>query len=223
MDPKQELTLEALRELIETMHLQSPDALRAIHDRLLAAITPEAQENFRTLQEQAQARPQRPRLQNLSAAGLRALHGEELDQAVFEFVAEKLDDTDSARAKLLDLPRALQVFYLSFVLEVEVLNGGLGQFFWNSCAAWSDLMAPALCELGAPEAADIFEQAWRVARDAASSTGASEDRSWEAFAEYSDQTDLDTFDAPLVALVERFPSLRETLVRAHEEQFLERP
>jgi len=82
----------------------------------------------------------------------------ELDMLVYARIEGLLAAADSRRDALLRLPRGLQVFYLSLILEAEVNNGDLRQFFTN-LSDYADLIAAALRELPCEAAAEIFEQA----------------------------------------------------------------
>lgn len=82
----------------------------------------------------------------------------ELDMLVYTRIEGLLAGGESRRDTLLRLPRGLQVFYLSLIVEAEVNNGDLRQFFTN-LSDYADLIAPALRELPCEPAAEIFEQA----------------------------------------------------------------
>jgi len=202
MHPNQKLSLDDLKAINEGLHLQSPAEQRLVLETLLANLPPQVEELFRQNMAAAASRPPRPRLTEISAPALRALNGEDLDLAIHEYVAERVDSADDLCKALTLLPRGLQVCYLSFVLEVEVMNGGLGQFFDNPSVELSALIAPALRELGALEAARLFEQALSIVSDDPANPG------------------LDEVGHAFVPLAEQFPSLRADYVRKHEDQFL---
>lgn len=217
----QKLSLEELTRMNETLHLQSPDEQRLTLERLLATLPPETQELFQKLEAETNAREPRPKLLEISGPSLRALAVEDLDFAIFEYVAERLSKTDAPNAELLTLPRGLQVFYLSFLVEAEVMNGGFNQFFWNSSGAMADLIAPALRDLGAHDAADIFEQAWALAKvEASLRSPFKEERSLDAFSRSYAETRLGQFDAPFGRIAQWLPSLRADFIKAHEDWFL---
>jgi len=202
MHPDQKLSLDDLKAINKTLHLKSPEELRRVLETLMANLPPEAEERFRQNMAAAANRPPRPRLTEISAPALRALSGEDLDFAIYEYVAVRVDGMDDPCAALALLPRGLQVCYLSFVLEVEVMNGGLDQFFGNPSGALSTLMAPALRDLGAADAAHLFEQAWAIE----SATPG--------------EADLGGIGHAFVPLAQQLPSLRADYVRKHEDQFL---
>jgi len=82
----------------------------------------------------------------------------ELDMEVYAYIEGQLADAESRRDALLRLSRGLQVFYLSLIIEAEVTNCNLRQFFTN-LSDYADLIAAALRELPCEAAAEIFEQA----------------------------------------------------------------
>jgi hypothetical protein len=221
MKTKQELSLDELKEINKTIDRQSPEELRGTLEKLLASLPKEAQENFRKMQAEAALRPPRPRLTEITSASLKALEREDLDLAVYEYVATRIYDTNNPRTALLMMPRGLQVFYLTFLVEAEVMNGGFNQFFWNPSSEMGDLIAPALRELHADEAAVIFEQALRVSNlEHQTRTKHKEDRSLDAFSKSYEETNLNKFDSGFAALAEKFPALRVKFIRTNEQQFL---
>jgi hypothetical protein len=206
---------------MSTQQKQSPDELRAEYEKLLATLPPETQKLFRENEEKAKTRPPRARLSEISSASLKSLVGEELDMAVYEYVETCLGGADDPKLALRSLPRGLQIFYLSFIVEVEVMNGGFNQFFWNSSAEWAGLLAPALRELQATEAADIFDQALAITRsETAASAKFKAEATLEAFSTSYAETKLNKFDDAFSGWAEKFPLLRAKLLRDHEEIFL---
>lgn len=219
MDPEERLSLEELQRMCENMHMLSPEELRQVHQQLLATLPPETQEVFREIEASAIARPPRPVLTDISASALLALNGEDLDLALYDYVAGKLD-MDAPEAALRELPRGLQVCYMSFVVEAEVMNGGLSQFFWNSSGELAAMIAPALRELGAHEAAGLFEKALFVAeQEAPMRARLKAENTWQSFSASHEETRLDQFDQPLAELAERFPMLRAAFIRDNQDRF----
>lgn len=206
---------------MSTQQKQSLDELRAEYEKLLATLPPETQKLFRENEEKARTRPPRARLCEISSTSLKSLVDEELDLAVYEYVETRLSGADDPKLALRSLPRGLQIFYLSFIVEVEVMNGGFNQFFWNSSAEWAELLAPALRELQATEAADIFDQALTLARaETASRTKFKAEGTLDAFSRSYTETNVNKFDEVFSSLAEKFPLLRAKLLRDHEEIFV---
>jgi hypothetical protein len=202
---------------------QSPDELKAEYEKLLATMPPEVQKIFRENEEKAKNQPPRPRLAEISSASLKSLAGEDLDLAVYDYVETRLSGANDRKLALLSLPRGLQIFYLSFVIEAEVMNGGFNQFFWNSSAEMAELVAPALRDLQANEAARIFDEALAVAHSEVAATAKFKSKgTLDAFSKSYAETNLTKFDTSFCNWAEKFPLLRANLLRDHEEIFLTR-
>jgi hypothetical protein len=221
MSDENQLSLEELRLLCQDMEHQSPERLRQIQERLMASMPPETQVLFRRNEATAKTRLPRPRLMEISLESLRALTRDDLDMAVYEYVEAQLDNAEDRCAALLLLPRGLQVFYLSFIVEVEVMNGGLDQFFWNQPTELAELIPPALRRLNADEAATIFEQAMLIADEELYKRAAlKEDGSLDAFSKSRTETNLKKFDATFADNATKFPELRSLFIQSHEHEFI---
>ena len=195
----------------------TPDEARKQYEEALAALPPELQEVMRQLS--ASARPL-PTVTALSRSQLDALSPEDLEPAVVDYIARVLAPENDRVAALRKFPRGVQVFYLSFLVEAEVANGGFHQFFWNSSSEFSELIAPALIDLGAPRAATIFEQALAVAESEIpqQSVPRSQD-TLEVFASMYETTGLNQFDEPFSTESQAFPVLRRQVIAENEPTF----
>ena len=195
----------------------SPEEAKRKYEEALAALPPELQETFPALA--ANARP-RPRIESLDEETVRALAEEDIEVAVIEFVERKLQASKERREALHSLSRGLQVFYLSFIVEAEVMNGGFNQFFWNSSSEYAELVAPALRQLGDAEAASIFEQAFAIANsEFEAAARLRHPGTLEAFSESYRHTRLNEFDSHFCARAEQFPAMRLAIVRTNEPLF----
>jgi hypothetical protein len=188
----------------------TPDEAQKQYEEAMAALPPEVQEVMRQLR--THARPL-PTVSELSRSQLVLLSPEDLEPAVVEYIAKLLETEDDRVAALGKFPRGVQVFYLSFLVEAEVANGGFHQFFWNSSSEFSELIAPALIDLGAPRAAEIFEQALAVAEsEMQQQSVARSQNTLEAFASMYESTGLNQFDEPFSTESEAFPALRRQII-----------
>jgi hypothetical protein len=195
----------------------SPEEAKRKYEEALAALPPEVQETFRMLA--ANARP-RPCIDSLDKSTVRGLAPEDVEIAVVEFVDRQIQSSEDRCNAVLSLTRGLQVFYLSFIVEAEVMNGGFNQFFWNSSSEYAELIAPALRELGASEAAEIFEQALAVANAEIETTAEFRRSSTlEAFSASYEHTRLNEFDSRFCKLAEQFPALRLAIIHTNEPTF----
>ena len=191
----------------------TPEEAKQKYEEILAGLSPELREVF--LRLQAEAKP-RPKLECLSASTLNSLESEDLDTAIVDYVERQISQSEDRHARLFELPRGLQVFYLSFLVEAEVMNGGFNQFFWNSSGEFAEAVAPALRQLGAGEAAEIFERAFAVAKiEAEKATLNPAPRTLEAFSTSYETTQLNGFDVAFCEHALHFPSLRLHLARHH--------
>jgi hypothetical protein len=199
------------------MNTMSPEEARRKYEEALAALPPDVQETMRSLI--ANARPQ-PRIDTLSRPAVTALAREDIDSAVVELIDRTLSASIDRTKAVQELPRGVQIFYLSFIVEAEVMNGGFNQFFWNSSSEYAELIAPALRELQAPRAAEIFEQAFLVARaEIEKQAKARSIGTLEAFSETYKETRLNEFDEIFCTEAEHFPSLRMQVVQTNEPVF----
>ncbi|NVD70929.1 DUF4375 domain-containing protein [Duganella sp. BJB1802] len=217
--PEQPLTLEELKAMNMDMHKKSPAELQAILERTLASLPKEAQENIRRIQAEAAARPPRPELTEISDVSLSSLTSEDLDLAVYRYITNKLAKADNQRTALLALPRGLQVFYLSFIVEAEVMNGGLHQFFWNA-ADLADLVAPALRELDAMEASKLFEQAALIGHDEQVMRSEFRNDGWDEYSASNQASKLGKLDKSFCTQAEKFRTMRAAYLKSHEAQLV---
>lgn len=221
MNQQKKMSLDELMEVSSNLHTKSPAELLAIQEKLLASLPPEVREAFAQMTAEADARPPRPTLTEISSEALSALSGEDLDLAVYEYVERQLSASRNRPATLGLLPRGLQLFYLSFIIEAEVMNGGLHQFFWNPSSEMAGLIGPALRELQASEAADLFDQAVIIADEEISTCGEhKKEKMLEAYSVSNAKSKLRQFDDEFCSYAEEFRALRTVFIQSHEEQFL---
>lgn len=192
-----------------------PDTSQAFAD-LLALLPPESQQAMRQLMASSK---ERPSLESVSKEELDRLDAEDREAAVIGWVGRHLHSSTDALAAFAALPRGLQVYYLSFVVEAEVMNGGFNQFFWNASVQFAPFVEQVLMELGCPRAAGIFREAWAVAIE--EGAGRPDDGEWSLsdFSASYEETRLDQFDAPFCELATHFPALRRKIVDTNEPAF----
>ena len=195
----------------------TPDEAQKRYEEAMAALPAELQEQFRQIL--ADTRP-RPTITSLSRAELGALSLEDLDSVTVEYIEQLLSRSSDRVTALLGLPRGVQIFYLSFLVEAQVANGGFHQFFWNSSSEFSELIAPALIDLGAPRAATIFSQAFEQAEaELQLQSAARAQGTLEAFIGMYETTGLSQFDQPFSKESQAFSALRRRVVAENEPTF----
>jgi hypothetical protein len=184
---------------------------------VLAAMSPEARAKFEAIQAKERARP---KIEILTPDLLRTFPDEYLDTSLIEHIHARLRASGFSPPSLLKLPRGLQVFYISYVVESEVMNGGLNQFFWNSSSEYAELVATALRELEAPAAAALFEQALLEAtRDIPRIAALRKQGTLESFSSSYNDNPLNAFDASFTKMASGFPGLRLQYARRHADRF----
>lgn len=213
------LSLEELQAANARIHLMTQDELTEFKERLYASVPPDAREAMARM-DAILERP-RAKLTALTQDALRGLPDDDLEYAIYEYVSQHINSYEDNPAALLQLPRGLQICYLSFILEVEVMNGGVNQFFWNPSSKMAVYLPAALNELGSPEASRIFEDVLRVAKEEAEIRPIPDDFTMEVFMASYKETELCKFDDELCSHIERFPELRRQYLRNHEDLFLQ--
>jgi hypothetical protein len=155
---------------------------------------------------------------------LRSIKDEHLEQALLDYVFDKLNQNPSGASEVVDsLSSEFQAFYFSWLVEAEVLNGGFNQYFWNSSSEFAEQTPAALEVIGDPKAAEIMREALRIA--VAELPGVVKYRSagtLQAFSESYKHTKLNELDQPFSERAAFFPELRLAYVRAHEGGFVTR-
>jgi Zn-dependent protease len=118
------------------------------------------------------------------------------------------------------LPEGARVIYAAWQLEVEVGNGGLLQYFWNTEGRYGAETLEALLAIGATRHADLFARALAVdslERRTRAALRAKGD--WNAFQRSSEQSRLNALDEEFLALPEALSPLRIRYIREHPERF----
>lgn len=187
------------------------------------ALSPGMREAMREIEQRARAEEaRRPRITTLNDDAWRAIPDDQLDEAVMAFVQARIHGQIGAAKPLAAMPRGFQIFHLSFLVEMEVADGGFNQFFWNSSGDSAPLVPDALRALGADEAASLFEQVRVVAdRDLPRRAPFKAQGSLQAFSESYKGSPLNAYDDPFMKLAVRFPALRVAYLKRNAEQFRE--
>lgn len=166
----------------------------------------------------------RKRYSEFDLATLQAIKDEHLEQAILDFIFAKLDAQPGQAVRVISsLPTAFQVFYMSWLVEAEVMNGGFNQYFWNSSSEFAAQTPAALKEIGAPVAADLMERAIAVAiAEVPSMRKFKSAGTLQAFSDSYKHTRLNDLDAPFCEVAQGFPALRVRYVREHLQSFVTR-
>jgi hypothetical protein len=155
-------------------------------------------------------------------ATLQAIKDEHLEQAILDYIFAKLDARPGQRVQVIsNLPPAFQAFYMSWLVEAEVMNGGFNQYFWNSSSEFAEQTPAALAVIGDEVAAEMMQRAIAVAiAEIPSMKKYKSAATLEAFSDSYKHTKLIDLDKPFCKRAEGFPALRLHYVRDHQQSFV---
>jgi Domain of unknown function (DUF4375) len=140
--------------------------------------------------------PPAPKPERLSADVLATIHDDDLEFALLDYVVHHMLGDGDGLQQLADWPLALQAWYVAFVLDNEVLNGGFNQFFFNPSRALAPAAPAALAQIGAPAIGELVSRAlvrfdsrastWKAARVTGTLEAFAETSRDESFTELDD-------------------------------------
>lgn len=157
-----------------------------------------------------------PKLSSLSPAVVAAVSDDELESAVVGYVLDHILDTDREAESLSALPPALRAWYVAFVVDAEVLNGGFNQLFFNPSATLAPAAPTAFAQLGIPAAGDLVSRALALLESHAPALEAAHEAGTvDAFMEtYLDQP-FSALDGEYAAAEEEWRLARIRFLRQH--------
>ncbi len=100
-----------------------------------------------------------PKLECLTPATLASVSDDVIESTLINYVIDYKSDSDDELESISVLPVALQAWYIAFVVDAEVLNGGFNQFFFNSSGQLAPGAVEAFNLIGAPAAGRLVETA----------------------------------------------------------------
>jgi hypothetical protein len=166
----------------------------------------------------------RKRYSEFDLRTIQTIKDEHLEQALLDYVFAKLDEHPDQRLQVISsLPPGFQVFYCTWLVEAEVMNGGFNQYFWNSSSEFAEVTPAALKEIGDVVAAEMMQNAIVMAiAEAPRMKRFKSAATLQAFSDSYKHTKLNDFDQPFSKRAELFPALRLRYVRQHEQSFVTR-
>ena len=163
---------------------------------------------------------QPPKLESVSPDALAAVSDDELEYALSAYVADRIADAGGKFDTIERLPPKLLTWYIAYIIDVEVLNGGFNQLFFNPTGQYASEGPSVFDEIGLPEARTIMTEALELLeRHAPSLEAAAEEGTLEAFAKtYLDQP-FDELDSRYAVKEEVWRLARIRYVRANASTF----
>jgi len=164
-----------------------------------------------------------PKLNHLAPDVLAGISDDLLESALIDYVGERLSEGDDELEAVAALPSALQHWYIAFLVDAEVLNGGFNQLFFNPTGALAAEAPAAFAKIGIPAAGHLVEQAIRLLEQHAPALeAAAEAGTIEAFIEsYIDQP-FGQLDRQYAAAEDEWRSARLRYLRSQAE-FIRHP
>ncbi len=161
-----------------------------------------------------------PKLERLTPESLGAISDDDVEGSLIAYVVERLSTGVDDAEELDRLPDALRTWYVAFVVDAEVLNGGFNQLFFNPSGALAPEAPAAFEALGVPEASALVERALTLLGDHAPALEkAMEAGTAEAFAAtYLDQP-FEELDNAYAEQSERWAEARLRFIRERAAEF----
>ncbi|MBC7793095.1 MAG: DUF4375 domain-containing protein [Clostridia bacterium] len=101
-------------------------------------------------------------LARMSPSELAQLSDEQLEESLISYVSEIVCAAPNEIEALAAFPEAIQNWYPTAVLDIEVLNGGFNQFFFNSSSAYAEMLPDACRKVGIPEVGALVAEGTRL-------------------------------------------------------------
>ena len=163
-----------------------------------------------------------PRFRELTPGVLASLSADEVGSAIVQHVALQVDieGEESREAIVRRLPAGTQAVYTTWLVDVEVNNGGFNQFFFNPYGQYAGLALAGYELLGAEDYAAVMRAAIAT-HEAERETIAPyyEAHTLEAFSESYRHTGLAEVDQRYYALGDRIYDVWANFARSRPELF----
>jgi hypothetical protein len=152
---------------------------------------------------------------------LASISDDALEQALLDYLFARLEDFQQDQdAAFAALSPEFRVFFCTWEVEAEVMNGGLNQYFWNSSSQNAGRVPRALQEIGDVTAAGMMKEANRIAlAEIPEMSKYLKEGTLEAFSESYKHTALIELDEPFCRRAGAFPGLRLDYVRTRPKSF----
>jgi len=156
---------------------------------------------------------------------LSQMNDEDLEQALLALVFAKLKTMpNDAVEAIASLPGGFRPYYVSWLVEAEVLNGGFHQFFWNPSSDFADDAVEAFRAIGDQATAEIMSQALEAALAELPETSKfMKTGTLEAFSQSAKRSNLGAFDEAFYERAPALPGLRARFFRASSHLFVADP
>jgi len=157
----------------------------------------------------------------LTVRAIKVASDSEVEAMFREYVAAKMGDYSRETDVFVELPKGLQMFYATDLLEAEVNNGGFHQYFWNSSGNFARDALDGLKLIGAQAHAKLLQQAMAIRdKEEAHMDAKKAEGTAEAFSESARASALNKLDKEFYKLGDSLTKQRMKYVRAYPEMFV---
>jgi hypothetical protein len=147
---------------------------------------------------------------------LASIPDDKLEQAIFDYVATKLEGHYDNEVHIVDaLPPGVRALYVTWTVEAEVNNGGFNQYYWNTEDRFSEQAVESFEFFGAVKHATLMREANAVRANESATLAKFKDRdTLEAFSQSYEESHLGPLDERFHKLDENLSALRVAKIRA---------
>ena len=158
----------------------------------------------------------------LSLETLAAISDDKLEQAIIDFIAERITANDGDEQQTLkSLSLGFRVVYSTWLVEAEGNNGGFNQFFWNSSGEYAEDAVQGFALIGAPGLSTLMRQAIEINERNSQRIAALKQRgTLEAFSESYENDPFSALDRRFFEPEVDVSELRIKYIRANPNLFV---
>lgn len=127
-----------------------------------------------------------------------------------------------ARNSLSIFPRHMQLVYAAYNADVDLMNGGLEQYFFNSYGEHAEVAADGFEAIGAHKTASILRRANSLRKATEIMNMPDKERTLENFSALYKEDEMSKLNAELIEVYEDVETLRNEFIWNNLEQFVPR-
>lgn len=165
----------------------------------------------------------RPIYKVLTADIINNIKDDDLEQAIIDNIQSKFNaDYSNEEDIVRNLSLGQRAFYVTWLLEAEVNNGGFNQFYFNSSGQLADLAEDSFKIIGAVKFADLVKQANSIYDDIKDDLEKFNDGTIESFSKSYEQNPLNELDDKFYKLYKDEPlgQIRIEYIRENVNEFV---
>jgi hypothetical protein len=153
---------------------------------------------------------------------LASIPDDKLEQAVVDYVYEKVSGREDQEARIIKrMSAGLRAVHATWVVEAEVNNGGFNQFFWNSSREYASEAVTGFTLFELSALAELMKRAIAMNQAEATKLAKFKKRgSLEAFSQSYEANPLNDLDKQFYEAAKDLSAIRIAFIRKHPELFL---